>query len=218
MKEDRPTAKTEAMKRGPNKNGQYSPASTSPASPTTTRAACTAPGSTPPRTRRSWSAPSRRCSRARPHPAAEEWAIHDYEGFGALRLDEFESLAAVAKIARGIAEHGPAFAAWAAHVGTDSEALDDFEEAYMGEWESEAAFAEEMLNDMGQLEEIMRAVPEHLAPYVQIDYEGFVRRPRVQRRARYSGEARWRPLRLPKLVRILVVKLSTNDASAHHLW
>ncbi len=109
-----------------------------------------------------------------PSPGAEEWAIHDYEGFGALRLDEFESLTDVAKIAKGIGEHGPAFAAWAAHVGTDSEALDEFEDAYMGEWESAVAFAEEMLDDMGHIEEIMRNVPEHLAAYVQIDYEGFV--------------------------------------------
>jgi len=109
-----------------------------------------------------------------PIPGAEEWAIHDYEGFGPLRLDEFESLAAVARIAKGIGEHGPAFAAWAAHVGTDSEALDEFEDAYMGEWESAVAFAEEMLDDMGHIDEIMRNVPEHLAPYVQIDYRGFV--------------------------------------------
>ena len=108
-----------------------------------------------------------------PSPGAEEWAIHDYEDFGALRLDEFESLAAVAKVAKGIAEHGPAFAAWAAHVGADSEALDEFEDAYMGEWESAVAFAEEMLDDMGHIEEIMRGVPEHLAPYVEIDYRGY---------------------------------------------
>ena len=109
-----------------------------------------------------------------PIPGAEEWAIHDYEGFGPLRLDEFESLAAVARIAKGIGKHGPAFAAWAAHVGTDSEALDEFEDAYMGEWDSAVAFAEEMLDDMGHIDEIMRNVPEHLAPYVQIDFKGFV--------------------------------------------
>ncbi len=108
-----------------------------------------------------------------PSPGAEEWAIHDYEGFGALRLDESESFAAVARIAKGIAEHGAAFAAWAAHVGVDSDQFDEFEDAYMGEWESGAAFAEEMLDDLGQVEEIMRGVPEHLAPYVEIDYKGY---------------------------------------------
>jgi antirestriction protein len=108
-----------------------------------------------------------------PSPGAEEWAIHDYEGFGALCLGEFESLASVARLAKGIAEHGPAFAAWAAHVGSDSEALDEFDDAYLGEWESAAEFAEEMLADAGEVEALMRAVPEHLAPYVQIDYAGF---------------------------------------------
>ena len=110
-----------------------------------------------------------------PSPGAEEWAIHDYEGFGELRIDESESFAAVAKIARGIKEHGPAFAAWAAHIGTDSEALDEFEDAYMGEWENAVAFAEEMFADLGHVDEIRGGVPELLAPYVQIDYEGFVR-------------------------------------------
>jgi antirestriction protein len=110
-----------------------------------------------------------------PSPGAEEWAIHDYEGFGALRLGEFESLASVARLAKGIDEHGPAFAAWAAHVGTDSDELDEFADAYLGEWESAAEFAEEMLADAGEIEALMRAAPEQLAPYVQIDYAGFAR-------------------------------------------
>ena len=32
-----------------------------------------------------------------------------------------------------------------------------------------------MFDDLWQMEEIMRGVPELLAPYVSIDYEGFVR-------------------------------------------
>ena len=181
MRRNLMTTNSKTTRSGSNKSARRSRASTSPVSPTTTRGVCTAPGSTRPRTRMNWSAPSKRCSQRSPSPGAEEWAIHDYEGFGALRLDEFESLADVARIAKGIAEHGPAFAAWAEHVGTDSEALDEFEDAYMGEWESAADFAEEMLDDTGQIDEIMRSVPEHLVPYVQIDYEGFVARPRQQR-------------------------------------
>jgi antirestriction protein len=109
-----------------------------------------------------------------PSPGAEEWAIHDYEGFGLLHLNEFESLEAVAKIAAGIVEHGPAFAAWALHVGADSDLLDEFEEAYMGEWESGHAFAEEMVDDMGSLEEIRRSLPNHLADYVEINYDSYL--------------------------------------------
>src|SRR5436305_12663954 len=39
-----------------------------------------------------------------PEPGAEEWAIHDYDGFGAARLDEYESLETIARLAAGIAE------------------------------------------------------------------------------------------------------------------
>ena len=46
--------------------------------------------------------------RTSPEPGAEEWAIHDYEGFGPLRLGEYESLTTVSTIAQGIAENGPA--------------------------------------------------------------------------------------------------------------
>jgi antirestriction protein len=110
---------------------------------------------------------------ASPSPGAEEWAIHDYDGFGALRLDEYESLEIIAKIGAGIAQHGAAFAAWASHVGTESEELDHFEEAFMGEWESGKAWAEEMLDDLGLLEEIKRSLPAHLVPYVRFDYAGY---------------------------------------------
>ena len=39
-------------------------------------------------------------------------------------------------LARQIAEHGPAVAAWASHAGTEPEALSQFEEMYCGEWDS----------------------------------------------------------------------------------
>jgi antirestriction protein len=68
---------------------------------------------------------------------AEEWAIHDYEGFGPLQLSEHVDLGVIARLAGGIHEHGAAFAAWAAwHGSTDQETLDRFEEAYLGQWHS----------------------------------------------------------------------------------
>jgi antirestriction protein len=108
-----------------------------------------------------------------PSHGAEEWMIHDYEGFGQLHLNEFESLEAVAEVAAGIVAHGPAFAAWAAHVGADSGLLDQFEDAYMGEWQSGKEFAEQMLDDMGELEKIKSKLSDHLAPYVEIDYDSY---------------------------------------------
>lgn len=46
-------------------------------------------------------------------PAAEEFAIHDYDQFGPCRIHEHDPIDLVARIARGIHEHGYAFAAWA---------------------------------------------------------------------------------------------------------
>jgi antirestriction protein len=113
---------------------------------------------------------------ASPTPRAEEWAIHDYEGFGPLHLEEYESLETVATVARGIAEHGPAFAHYAALVGTsDAEELARFEDAYLGHAESAAAYAEELWDDLGYRSRIEAAVPEYLQPYVSFDVAGFAR-------------------------------------------
>jgi antirestriction protein len=113
---------------------------------------------------------------ASPTPGAEEWAIHDYEGFGPLRLGEYEDLTTVARIALGIAEHGPAFAHWAALIDTtDTEELEHFEDAYLGEYESVEAYAEALLDDLGYPDLIEHAIPEHLQPYIHLDVEAFAR-------------------------------------------
>src|SRR5713226_7065571 len=52
-----------------------------------------------------------------PVAGAEEWAIHDYQDFGSLRLSEHESLETVSKAAKLIAEHGDVFAALVDHLG-----------------------------------------------------------------------------------------------------
>lgn len=101
-----------------------------------------------------------------PMPGAEEWAIHDYEGFEGLRLSEYESIKDVAQYAQLIEEHGEAWALYAEYVGTDYATKEAFEEAYQGEWDSEEDFAENLAS------EIMD-IPEHLQFY--IDYEKFAR-------------------------------------------
>jgi antirestriction protein len=111
-----------------------------------------------------------------PSPDAEEWAIHDYEGFGPLPLSEYEDLAIVSTVARGVAEHGEAFAHWAAIVGTaDAESLARFEDTYLGAYESLASYAEEFLDDLGYLDAVEAAVPEGMQPYVSVDIAGFAR-------------------------------------------
>ena len=104
---------------------------------------------------------------------AEEFAIHDFEGFGPYQPGEYDSLDWVSWVARGITEHGMAFAAWADNVGHDEDALAAFEEAYLGEWASLTAYAEELLDDLGGARELDQHVPELLQSYVQIDVDGF---------------------------------------------
>lgn len=102
-------------------------------------------------------------------PDAEEWAIHDYEGFGVFRLGEYEDLGMVAMIAAGIAEHGRPFSHWANLVGTqDNERLCRFEDHYRGSWNSMADYAEDFLDDMGV--NIESFTPGWLRSYVSIDY------------------------------------------------
>lgn len=103
------------------------------------------------------------------HDDAEEWAIHDYEGFGAFRLGEYEDLGMVAMLGMGIAQHGRPFSHWANIVGTqDNDRLHRFEDHYRGSWESMADYAEDFLDDMGVSVEAF--TPGWLRSYVSIDY------------------------------------------------
>ena len=113
---------------------------------------------------------------------AEEWAIHDYEGFGQLRLSEYEPLSKIAALASGITEHGMAFTAWVAHSGSDSEQLERFDDHYLGEWASIEEFAESMIDDYGIMDDIEKMVPEHIRPYLEIDIEA------LAQDLQYSGD------------------------------
>jgi antirestriction protein len=112
---------------------------------------------------------------ASPTPGAEEFAIHDYENFGPVRISEYESLESVTRIARGIAEHGPAFAHWASLVeSTDAETLGRFEDNYEGHFADLEAYGESIIEMYG-FERALEDLPDLLAPYVQIDTAAFAR-------------------------------------------
>lgn len=115
--------------------------------------------------------------RRSPEPVAEEWAIHDYEGFGPLRLSEYESLDTISMLAEGIRLHGPALAHWVTleDETTSSDLLARFEDAYLGHWESIEAFAESLFDAFGYQEILDQAIPEHLQAYVRFDAEAFAR-------------------------------------------
>ncbi len=106
-------------------------------------------------------------------PIAEEWAIHDYEDFGPLRLAEYADINTVADVAAGIEEHGEAFAAWVAHIGLDDEDLRDrFADAYIGTYRSVEEYAQQYAEDIGLTEEL---VPDWARPYMRIDIEALAR-------------------------------------------
>jgi antirestriction protein len=95
-------------------------------------------------------------------PVAEEWAIHDYDDFGAINLGEYESIEKVAGIAQGIEEHGEAFAAF---LSNDSDATaEQFEEAYRGTYRTVEDFADELIE-----EGILGEIPEALEPYIDTE-------------------------------------------------
>ncbi|WP_454162997.1 antirestriction protein ArdA [Gordonia iterans] len=110
-----------------------------------------------------------------PEPDAEEWGIFDSDEFGSYRVHEYDQLEQVARVARGIAEHGPAFAAWAELHDGDEGMLDNFENAYCGAYDSEQAWADEVV-DSTELEATLdQHVTGWLRGHVTIDYAGIAR-------------------------------------------
>lgn len=105
---------------------------------------------------------------------AEEWAIHDYEGFGPFQVHEYEPMDVVSAVARGIAEHGTAFAAYVSWAGTGEEALRAFDDCYLGSWPNLEVYARELAEDFGW-EAKLRELPEDMRQYVSIDYDGVAR-------------------------------------------
>ena len=107
---------------------------------------------------------------------AEDWGIFDFEGFAPLKLSQQSSLAWVARVAQGIAEHGPAFAAYAANQGECyPEALDDFEDAYRGQYDSAEAYADELVESCGYDELLDSLNLGSMRPYVKVDVEALAR-------------------------------------------
>lgn len=109
-------------------------------------------------------------------PDAEEWAIHDYEQFGSWKVNEYDDIEVVARIARGIAEHGYAYAAWADVFDGEPTSLniETFREAYLGHYDSVTAYVEQLADELGYGQELDN-LPEHLRQYTRIDYAAIAR-------------------------------------------
>lgn len=105
--------------------------------------------------------------RRSPVADAEEYAIHDYEGFGPLRLSEHTGIEQVAQLAAFIIERGELGAEVLSYYSGDlDEAREACEDRYPGTFESVAEFM------AGVTEESM-VVPDRLRFY--IDWQAMAR-------------------------------------------
>ena len=83
-----------------------------------------------------------------PIVGAEEWAIHDHEGFGGVRLEEHAGLDAVAELAAFITEHGAVGAALLDYYsGAMKEAREAMAERYYGPHASLADYVQELTEE-----------------------------------------------------------------------
>lgn len=101
-----------------------------------------------------------------PTEDAEEYAIHDFEGFEGYRLSEYEGIKAAHQIACFIQEHGMLAAELLSHFSSIEEAQEAIDDNYAGCYDSVADFAEELTEQSTE-------IPESLANY--IDYESMGR-------------------------------------------
>ena len=101
-----------------------------------------------------------------PTDGAEEFAIHDHEGFGSWGPDEYEGLAEVAAKGAFIAEHGPLGAEVLAHFSGRLDEADAAFEEYAGEWPDLGHFAEDLTEQSGV------AIPDSVRLYVDYDAMG----------------------------------------------
>ena len=101
-----------------------------------------------------------------PIPEAEEWAIHDYENFDGVTINEYDSFARVVEIAEFIGNCSGFGGKLLENYGGDIEDAESALDRYNGEYESLADFAEE-------LTESTTEIPENLKYY--IDYKSMAR-------------------------------------------
>jgi antirestriction protein len=106
---------------------------------------------------------------ASPTPLAEEYAIHDHEGFEGIRIGEWEDLADLSRHGRALEEHGIAWAIYVGNIGAEFATDESFRDAYRGAWDSCEAFAESLADDSGAL----ASVPDEFRGH--IDWESYTR-------------------------------------------
>ena len=104
-----------------------------------------------------------------PIAGAEEWTIHDDEGFGSCSISESEGLESVCEKAAFIAEHGELGAELISNFcGHFEDARIAMEDYYHGEHDSELEYASQLFDEI-----YLHDIPKSVQYY--IDYEAFCR-------------------------------------------
>jgi antirestriction protein len=100
-----------------------------------------------------------------PEIGAEEWAVHDYEGFGEISLSEWPDINRVSKIAVLLEAHGYAFSAWYESADGKDIAIEELEERFLGSYqgtaESKEDFADDLLESTGAFQETPKWVRQY---------------------------------------------------------
>lgn len=100
-------------------------------------------------------------------PDAEDYAIHDYEGFGNIKIHEYEAISNIVEYTSFIEEHGKLGLALLSDYSIDEARL-MLEEHYQGSYDSEVDFARELFDECYE-----HQMPNSLIYY--FDYEAFAR-------------------------------------------
>lgn len=104
---------------------------------------------------------------ASPMAGAEEWAIHDHEGFGGVPIREYAGLDMVAELAAFIAQHGDLGTALLAHCDGDvDEAQKALADSYLGTHASLADYVQDVTEET-------TVIPSSLRYY--IDWQAMAR-------------------------------------------
>ncbi len=103
--------------------------------------------------------------KASPIPEAEEYAIHDFEGFEGYSLSEYEGIDRAHKLAEFVTEHGRIGGMLLDHYAGDLDQAEAAMENHAGEYRNVGEFAEEITEQTTE-------IPQSLVYYIDYDQMG----------------------------------------------
>ncbi|MBD2254795.1 antirestriction protein ArdA [Nostoc parmelioides] len=109
-------------------------------------------------------------SPCRNYEACEDWAIHDFQNWHGIHLDEYESIEKLAELAQILSEHGAAYAAYYEYDSSEA-SVEDFQEHYWGEYENEQDFVYDQLEQQG----LIKNLEDMGIPSFYLDFEAIAR-------------------------------------------